>query len=839
LFSRKVRKCGFEEGRGASTVKQQIAVTRSDRIMLRNHWLAGCAAGVLMTALCGPIQAQTLPRTQYGNVGLIEMPSARMAPDAELSVSAAFFENGQRYALNFQALPWLETSFRYSGLEDFDPGFTVFFDRAFGVKARLWEEGGLMPSLAIGTNDLVGTGVYSSEYVVASKHLGSVDLTLGMGWGRLATANTIRNPLTNVSSSFNQRDRVIGQGGNFDFGRYFHGRQVGIFGGATWQTPVSGLMLLAEYSSDKYLEETRTGVFKPKSQINIGVAYAPFNGMTLGAGWFYGRSVYGNITLNLDPTSDDFPQRIGPTLPPISIRSEDEQSTALRRMRLARTGQAPVNEMLVDVLWNRNLRDVSIQGQVLHLLQVPQASASLCATLAREIAPYSGDIRTLMLNDNTQCVLPSAFTPQLSAVSVPLEPPLIMAQSTTIDATGPSRPSRAQADTLIRGKAREQNINVLAFALRETEAILYYENNNYQQESEAIDRLHRILMAYAPTSVEVFRLISVVGGMPHAEINIARGTLERAYSQQGTFNLFRDQGRYLPAPENNPVLTAGERGTYPRLNWNMFPQFRQQLFDPVNPLGVQFVMVGEVSAELLPNLRFVVQGEANLFNDFNVNRPTDSVLPHVRTDFVRYFSQGQNGIGLMQFESNFRLSRNTFASVRAGYLESMFAGVGGEVLWQPEGQRWSLGLDIYYVKQREFDRLLGLQSYSQSTGHMTFYYASPWYNLDFQFRIGRYLAGDWGSTVQITRRFASGIEVGVFATKTNVSSAQFGEGSFDKGIIIRLPLSHIMPVHTQQTLAMDLRSIQRDGGQVLQGDALLYEKLRRTSEAEIRRTSLD
>ena len=37
-------------------------------------------------------------------------------------------------------------------------------------------------------------------------------------------------------------------------------------------------------------------------------------------------------------------------------------------------------------------------------------------------------------------------------------------------------------------------------------------------------------------------------------------------------------------------------------------------------------------------------------------------------------------------------------------------------------------------------------------------------------------------------RFSTGVEIGAFVTKTNVSAAQFGEGSFDKGIIIRIPL---------------------------------------------------
>jgi hypothetical protein len=149
-----------------------------------------------------------------------------------------------------------------------------------------------------------------------------------------------------------------------------------------------------------------------------------------------------------------------------------------------------------------------------------------------------------------------------------------------------------------------------------------------------------------------------------------------------------------------------------------------------------------------------------------------------------------------------------------------------------------LGADLYHVWQRNFDRLFGLQRYNVTTGHVTLYYASPFYNLDFQMRAGQYLAGDRGLTFQVTRRFSTGVEVGAFFTKTNISSARFGEGSFDKGIIIRIPLGWVAPINTQNVVALDLRPVQRDGGQALLGDATLFEETRRASESEFVRQGL-
>lgn len=91
-------------------------------------------------------------------------------------------------------------------------------------------------------------------------------------------------------------------------------------------------------------------------------------------------------------------------------------------------------------------------------------------------------------------------------------------------------------------------------------------------------------------------------------------------------------------------------------------------------------------------------------------------------------------------------------------------------------------------------------------------------------------------TLQITRRFSTGVEIGAFVTKTNVSASRFGEGSFNKGIIIRIPLDWMAPINTQSQLAVDLRPVQRDGGQTLQSNATLYEETRLSSQSELARS---
>ena len=62
-----------------------------------------------------------------------------------------------------------------------------------------------MPAVAVGIDDIIGTGVYNGEYVVASKRFGDIDTSIGMGWGRRAGTAELRNPLALVIKSFDKR----------------------------------------------------------------------------------------------------------------------------------------------------------------------------------------------------------------------------------------------------------------------------------------------------------------------------------------------------------------------------------------------------------------------------------------------------------------------------------------------------------------------------------------------------------------------------------------------------------------------------------------------------------
>ena len=115
----------------------------------------------------------------------------------------------------------------------------------------------------------------------------------------------------------------------------------------------------------------------------------------------------------------------------------------------------------------------------------------------------------------------------------------------------------------------------------------------------------------------------------------------------------------------------------------------------------------------------------------------------------------------------------------AGILEEMFSGYGFEYLRFEQEKNFAYGFN---VKKRDYKMQFGHLNYETTTGHFNFYYRNyDFIPFDFKTSLGKYLAGDIGTTVELSRTYSNGVRFGFFASFTDVTE-QFGEGSFDKGI---------------------------------------------------------
>jgi len=261
---------------------------------------------------------------------------------------------------------------------------------------------------------------------------------------------------------------------------------------------------------------------------------------------------------------------------------------------------------------------------------------------------------------------------------------------------------------------------------------------------------------------------------------------------------------------------------YPHFGYRFGPYAFFSFFDPDAP--IRFELGAELRADLTVRPGFMLSSQFRMplvGNMDDVTRVSNSVLPHVRSDWARYVHESDLEISHLTAEYFFRPGENLFGRVTGGYLEPMFGGLSAEVLWYPVNSRVAYGGEINYAKQRDFDMLLGFQGYDVVTGH-----ASAYYDLGSDYHaqvdVGRYLAGDVGATFSLDREFNNGFKVGAFATFTDVSSQDFGEGSFDKGIRIEIPISWLTGKPSRASVKQTIRPILRDGGARLMVRNRLY-----------------
>lgn len=262
----------------------------------------------------------------------------------------------------------------------------------------------------------------------------------------------------------------------------------------------------------------------------------------------------------------------------------------------------------------------------------------------------------------------------------------------------------------------------------------------------------------------------------------------------------------------------------PRYSFGVEPMFQQILGGPDAFVLYQAGIQAKGEYRYSPSTWFSGTALARLLDNYSVFRyEQGSELPRVRT-YIRDYAKTSNlNLVDLQLTHARQLGDSQYLSVYGGLLESMFAGAGTEWLYRPWRSPVALGVDLNRVYQRDFAQNFGLRDYQVTTGHATVYWDTGWQNILAKVSAGQYLAGDRGATVDISRRFSNGVVLGAWATKTNVSAAQFGEGSFDKGIYINIPFDAVLARSSNATANVLWQPLTRDGGARLVRAYPLYE----------------
>ncbi len=359
------------------------------------------------------------------------------------------------------------------------------------------------------------------------------------------------------------------------------------------------------------------------------------------------------------------------------------------------------------------------------------------------------------------------------------------------------------------------------------------ENKAYGQAAQALGRTARVLANEQPAQTEHFDIALMSNGVPLSAVRVNRDDLyELEHDPDNAWRSFSraEISDAIPLVEGGVVTDA-----YPHFSYRFGPYLNLSFFDPDDPLRYEIGAALGLDYTLLPGFTLSTGLRQPIISTLDdATRVSNSVLPRVRSDWPIYARESNLRIEHMTAEYAWRPAENLYARTTLGYLETMFGGLSTELLWYPTDSRLALGIEANYVKQRDFDVLFGFQDYSVATGHVSAYYDLPG---DFHAQVdaGRYLAGDYGATFTLDRQFNNGFTVGAFFTLTDVSFEDFGEGSFDKGIRLEIPISWLTGRPSRNKLSQTIRPVLRDGGARLHVRNRLYEVTREARSQQLSR----
>ena len=656
--------------------------------------------------------------SNYGTVGLIQMPSARLHQEGTIGFTWSHAEPYLRGSVMGNPFDWFEASYQYTDVNnklysesrEFS-GSQSYKDKSFDAKFRLSKETRMIPQVALGFRDFGGSSLFASEFIVASKLIGNFDFTLGLGWGTISN-NTISNPLAKLDSRFSSRDRNIQgdtQGGEINYGTFFGGEKAGIFGGVEIFLPkLRGARLKIEYDSTNYgIDGEGYEPVPQDKRFNYSFVYPVTKNFHVKLGYIrnntlnFGFSLSGNYSKRSTGITKKDPPPVIPN---------------------GRVFREVVNAEKAEYLYKSSLK---------------------------------------LLTENK-----------------------IFLQTANVS-----------------NKKYE----------------ITYSQSKYLNTAQAVGRIANILDQISPEIIEEFSLVSLNADQSMFAVDIPRDQYQLYKKQRKTDALLEAVTIYKPDPKQHLEHDYRPKTKLPTTIWKFAPAIRSQIGGPDGFYFGDFSIAFHSETLLRRNFNILSVASVGLFNNFDdLKLASDSILPHVRTDIVKYLKNSDK-YHITRLQANYFMNpyKSIYAKVSAGIFEPMFSGYGGEILYKPFNKNYGIGAEIWNVRQRSYRQLFGSLDYSTLTGHINFYYREPMTRVLFQLKGGRFLAEDSGFSFNFSREFKSGLNMGVFFSLTDISKAEFGEGSFDKGFFFNIPIQVFFDQYSRGSSGFGLRPLTRDGAQPL------------------------
>ena len=372
-----------------------------------------------------------------------------------------------------------------------------------------------------------------------------------------------------------------------------------------------------------------------------------------------------------------------------------------------------------------------------------------------------------------------------------------------------------------------KNIGV---SIEGNDIIITAENDKYFYTARAIGVILNILKDILPAHAEKIDIILTSNNVPILKYTTTKTDIDDLFAERLKPFEFLRLSKIKTDINWIPDIRLTHKKT---IDFGIKPSFQQLLNDPSGFFRYRFGASAWMS--YFPWHGGEITGSIEGYPINNIKSSVEPLSIPVRSDSWKYLQKNVT-LGSLMLNQIFKTEQDIYTRLAGGLLEIQYAGFDGEVAKPFFDGRIYLGLSGSIVKKRDIDNPFKLsEDYTQSykTIFLNTRLNIPEKELYFDLNTGRFLAGDKGARLTITKFIKSGISISAWYSWTNTRSVfkdPYNRGYHDKGISITLPLRLFTGSDSKTVYNYSISPWTRDVAQDIMHHNNLFDFLGRNSK---------
>jgi hypothetical protein len=358
--------------------------------------------------------------------------------------------------------------------------------------------------------------------------------------------------------------------------------------------------------------------------------------------------------------------------------------------------------------------------------------------------------------------------------------------------------------------------------------------NDYELGALQIGRVARHLAANAGPEIETITVIPVTNGLRGKTVTFSRRDLEQAVAQ----------GQGSPEEIWRDISFDTDTRSISRKSAKEKFKFHPELKLSIGEEETTHLYKASFVAETTKQWKHGIYTGASLRFNIANNLHRLQKFRDVNTESIRAHEDlfARNRVNIDRaFLSWLKTPLPDFhMALTAGFLEEMYAGYGGEVLYRPFQSPFAIGAEAWnlYLRDPTMPLAATLVPGDHFTAHLNLFYEIPDTDVTAFAKVGRFIGGDNGVSFGAQTQLNNGIKAKAFMNVTDMDNKDvFGsDRNVYAGINVAIPLGNLKFVPQGSEARIRMEPIGRNDGAILDKPVSLYEVTEPTSYRRLGRS---